>query len=201
MKLNHFILFSEMYFYKNSIVAIPELWKSLDWDNNCFINKIKPYVKSQFSYETYADDNFLQIKNINIFQAMQECDFFSMFFSIPKEKPLSYKSKICDNINDELIYKNVIHIGYIPMSELGSPFFDGLYPISIYNNSLIYNEEYKQITLNNFFLIDRYQDCQYLCNENDKFFQTKDDWYPCAIYVDKFTFSKMKNYMPTKTKS
>lgn len=189
MKINNFMIFLDFFKVDNSVLAIPELWNTLEYDDPKFLKYIKPYVFSQFSHEIYANDEFLQINNIQFFDAIKKYCFFSMFFSKPDNYKLSYNSQPIINIDDNIIFEKIKFIGYLPMSELGSPFLDGIYPIYTDGKNVINTKKFNDISINKFGLLCNYKECQYICHENDIFFSTNNDWYPSGIYVDYHTFN------------
>lgn len=188
MKIDSFSLYTKPFTIQGKVLVIPELWATPDWNDELFFKYIRPYVVSQFSSETYADDDFLKIIDLEFFNEIRKNNFFTIFKKIPKQCDLSYKSFPYDLVLQEEVLNNLVFLGWIPMSETGSAFIDGLYPISIVDNIIIHKEESPNIYINQYGLIDDIKLCEYLCNLNNDSFNCSDMWYICGIYVDNYTF-------------
>lgn len=189
MKIDSFSLYSKPFTIQGKVLAIPELWTTPDWDDELFFKYIRPYVVSQFSSETYADDEFLKIIDLEFFNEIRKNNFFTIFKKIPKQCNLSYASFPYDSALQDEVLNNLVFLGWIPMSEIGSAVIDGLYPISIMDNVIIDCNQYSNIPINKYGLIDDIKLCEYLCILNNDKFNCNNMWYICGIYVDNYTFN------------
>lgn len=75
MKIDSFSLYSKPFTIQGKVLVIPELWATPDWNDELFFKYIRPYVVSQFSSETYADDDFLKIIDLEFFNEIRKTTF------------------------------------------------------------------------------------------------------------------------------
>ncbi|WP_131668270.1 hypothetical protein [Psychrobacter pygoscelis] len=198
MKASNFEIFYKPFTSNKSVIAIPELWNTLDWDDGCFTKNILPYVESQFDSETYANDEFLMIKDIQFFRSMKKCGFYAIYNFIPDKISLSYDSSICKPLIMDDVLENLIFIGWNPRMETGSAFTDGLYPIYLesgISGRLCFDESIS-IKVNRFGLLDCFTDSEAICKINNECPKNEDFWYPTGLYVDKYTYSFISQYKP-----
>ena len=188
MKMSNFEIYVKPFFYNDKALVFPELWESPEWNDLCFNTNIKPYVENQFSSETYANDEFLKIIDINFFTSLEKCKFLTIFTSVPDDIKLSYESRVClESIYDDVL-NNLVFLGWNPRCEIASAITEGLYPIEVRNKNAIFEDFTLDVSINQYGLIKDMASCQNICEINNTYERNQDFWFVSGIYVDKYTY-------------
>lgn len=188
MKLSNFEIYTNIFFYNDRALVFPELWKSPEWDDICFDSNVKPYVDTQFGTGIYANDEFLEIKNIEFFKSLEKCKFFTIFNSVPDDTKLSYKSRVCSKDIYDDILDNLMFLGWNPRCEIASAITEGLYPIEIRDTNTVFENLTLGVSVNQYGLLNDMASCQYICDVNNSNEMNQDYWFVSGIYVDKYTY-------------
>ena len=190
-------IFDSPFITNGKVFAIPELWKYIDWDDECYREYISNYCINFFSSQNYPDD-ILCVTDLRFFDMIKYCKKLTIFYA----KPANFRDDSNTRFYELNTYyetiKQLIFIGYNVYSHEGSAFTDGLYPAYLdrgTNGNLCYNKTL-EFTLNRFGLLDDLIDCEEICRINNESLDNCDynTWYPNALYVDKYTYSVILNY-------
>ncbi|MBF0785515.1 hypothetical protein E4T80_08590 [Muribacter muris] len=190
-KVEYFTIFEKVYYSQSGqSIVIPELWKSLDWDNDNYLKELSKYVSSNFHSDIY-NSSYLYIKNLSFFDKLKSLQYFSIFTAIPIiERIEKYNEFYLSNLYESVL-KELVFVGWNPKCYVGSALTDGIYPIYLINGNIIKNRSLNiNININRFGLISTELDCLEICrvnNENNEY-DENDFWYPTKLYVDKNTF-------------
>lgn len=195
--LDSFAVYKSFFISNNQVIACPELWSTVEWDNECYKNKhLGDYAHSPFTCSKYPETDMV-IKDTKFFELSKSCGFYTIFQSLPYIKSMERgmeNSPLYDKILDQLV-----HIGWNAMSDSGSAMVEGIYPAYLENGldgKLHFNNEDFNITLNQFGLISTIKECEQICRVNNSHLSNQDFWYPVKLYVDQYTYSVISQYKP-----
>lgn len=194
MSINSCEISKKLYFYKDSCLAIPELWEPIDCADDVYQKQISPYVDCPTSSENHASD-WLVIEDMKFFEQLEKFNYFSIFTSFPDnldfdQKTDFHQSDIYQNIVDKLVF-----LGWNPWSFSGSALTDGYYPAYFdaeLGISNLCHDDDAAAKLNRFYLIDDFNVCEDICRINNEHPENSDIWFCTGIYVDKHTYSAMQ---------
>lgn len=180
------------------VYAIPELWNRMDENDECYISNISQHCTSFFNPSFYA----LKIKNLEFFESINLCEKLTIFYSKPNYLKSDSETDFYRSHLYNKVLENLVFLGWNVISGEGSAFTDGnIYPIYLsISGELHRSTKLTAIETNHFGLIDSLTDCQILCNLNNNhprnyhpsYPNNKVYWYPSGIYVDKYTYLKIR---------
>lgn len=191
-------IFDLPFIIDNQIIAIPELWKNIEWNDDCYQNNISQYCINYFSEENHPDD-ILCVTDMKFFDAIKQCRKMTIFYAYPNIMPNLFNTDFSNSIIYNQVLENLIFIGYNISSYSGSAITDGLYPIFLENcisGKLFYNPKIS-VVVNRFGLVDSLIEAEVICKTNKTLDYYNQEWYPVKIYVDLFTYHTLLNLLST----
>ncbi|WP_150538442.1 hypothetical protein [Actinobacillus vicugnae] len=198
-RIEYLEIFKNFFVLGNKCLVIPELWDSLDWNDENYINCISDSVSTYYHTDRFSP-TFLYMKSKSFFSYLEKFNYFSIFTSIDisdKKIPLNNTNKFHLSSLYGEVEENLVFVGWNPRCSIGSAITDGRYPIYFSDNK---NGEKTIIVddnclVNEFGLLKTEEQCQYICNLNnlDAEYNEGDYWYPSKLYVDQYTYKKIKN--------